>query len=300
MLAPGPAGERADRQGRHDHAVLSLGPGALPGARRGRQAVRRSRRRSCSRPSSVVTKGADRYSDSLPQGRGRSRSTRRSAPSSSPATRCTVIVSKGPAPLTVPNVIGKNLNEARQILAAARPAAAGRDVQGQRQAARTRCSSRPRPTAPASRRAPRSSSRSARARRWSPCRGWSTCRASRPSRCCESQTLTVAHRRATPTAPCPGQNPPENTPGAAAVPQIVLTLPVTPGRSVRTRRPRVGWPEAALPYVDAAGSEAVQVYVSNSRGWALPPGDPAQDDAVPRRAARERGRAGRTSTRRCW
>ena len=40
-----------------------------------------------------------------------------------------------------------------------------------------------------------------------------------------------------------------------------------------------GLARAALPYVDAAGSEAVQVYVSNSRGWALPPGDPAQDAA---------------------
>jgi deoxyribonuclease-4 len=40
-----------------------------------------------------------------------------------------------------------------------------------------------------------------------------------------------------------------------------------------------GLARAALPYVDAAGSEAVQVYVSNSRGWALPPGDPAQDVA---------------------
>jgi deoxyribonuclease-4 len=29
--------------------------------------------------------------------------------------------------------------------------------------------------------------------------------------------------------------------------------------------------------VDATGSRVVQVYVSNSRGWALPPGDPAQD-----------------------
>ena len=38
-----------------------------------------------------------------------------------------------------------------------------------------------------------------------------------------------------------------------------------------------GLARAALPYADAAGSEAVQVYVSNSRGWALPPGDPAQD-----------------------
>jgi deoxyribonuclease-4 len=38
-----------------------------------------------------------------------------------------------------------------------------------------------------------------------------------------------------------------------------------------------GLARAALPYVDGTGSGAVQVYVSNSRGWALPPGDPAQD-----------------------
>lgn len=38
-----------------------------------------------------------------------------------------------------------------------------------------------------------------------------------------------------------------------------------------------GLAKAALPYLDAACSEVVQVYVSNSRGWALPPGDPAQD-----------------------
>ena len=38
-----------------------------------------------------------------------------------------------------------------------------------------------------------------------------------------------------------------------------------------------GLAKAALPYVDAAGSETLQVYVSNSRGWALPTGDPKQD-----------------------
>jgi deoxyribonuclease-4 len=38
-----------------------------------------------------------------------------------------------------------------------------------------------------------------------------------------------------------------------------------------------GLAKAALPYADAAASEVVQVYVSNSRGWALPSGDPAQD-----------------------
>jgi deoxyribonuclease-4 len=49
-----------------------------------------------------------------------------------------------------------------------------------------------------------------------------------------------------------------------------------------------GLAKAALPYADAAGSEAVQVYVSNSRGWALPPGDPAQDEAF-RGGCAERG-----------
>jgi deoxyribonuclease IV len=49
-----------------------------------------------------------------------------------------------------------------------------------------------------------------------------------------------------------------------------------------------GLARAALPYVDAAGSEVVQVYVSNSRGWALPAGDPAQDEAF-RAGCAERG-----------
>jgi deoxyribonuclease-4 len=40
-----------------------------------------------------------------------------------------------------------------------------------------------------------------------------------------------------------------------------------------------GLAKAALPYLDATGAEVVQVYVGNSRGWALPPGDPAQDEA---------------------
>ncbi|MFF5172044.1 deoxyribonuclease IV [Micromonospora sp. NPDC000089] len=38
-----------------------------------------------------------------------------------------------------------------------------------------------------------------------------------------------------------------------------------------------GLAKAALPYLDATGSRVVQVYVSNSRGWALPAGDPRQD-----------------------
>jgi deoxyribonuclease-4 len=37
--------------------------------------------------------------------------------------------------------------------------------------------------------------------------------------------------------------------------------------------------KACLPYVDATRAEVLQVYVSNPRGWALPAGDPAQDEA---------------------
>ncbi|GAB3265704.1 hypothetical protein GCM10027452_46300 [Micromonospora halotolerans] len=33
-----------------------------------------------------------------------------------------------------------------------------------------------------------------------------------------------------------------------------------------------GLAKAALPYADAAASEVVQVYVSNSRGWPRPAG----------------------------
>jgi deoxyribonuclease-4 len=40
-----------------------------------------------------------------------------------------------------------------------------------------------------------------------------------------------------------------------------------------------GLARSVLPYLDATGAEAVQVYVSNPRGWALAPGDPAQDEA---------------------
>ncbi|MGC4805758.1 deoxyribonuclease IV [Micromonospora sp. DT233] len=54
-------------------------------------------------------------------------------------------------------------------------------------------------------------------------------------------------------------------------------LPV-PHRPVGSHTPTSGGlAKAALPYVDATASEVVQVYVSNSRGWALPTGDPTQD-----------------------
>ncbi|MEV0154641.1 deoxyribonuclease IV [Micromonospora sp. NPDC050686] len=61
-----------------------------------------------------------------------------------------------------------------------------------------------------------------------------------------------------------------------------MTGPATVGpaarRPVGSHTPTSGGlARSVLPYVDAAGSRVVQVYVSNSRGWALPPGDPAQD-----------------------
>jgi deoxyribonuclease-4 len=40
-----------------------------------------------------------------------------------------------------------------------------------------------------------------------------------------------------------------------------------------------GIARAVLPYLDRTGASAVQVYVSNPRGWARGPGDPAQDEA---------------------
>ncbi|NYT94444.1 deoxyribonuclease IV [Salinispora sp. H7-4] len=49
-----------------------------------------------------------------------------------------------------------------------------------------------------------------------------------------------------------------------------------------------GLAKAALPYLDATGAEVAQVYVSNSRGWALPPGNPTQD-ALFRAGCAERG-----------
>ncbi|HEX6870288.1 MAG TPA: deoxyribonuclease IV [Micromonosporaceae bacterium] len=40
-----------------------------------------------------------------------------------------------------------------------------------------------------------------------------------------------------------------------------------------------GLAKAALPYLDSAAARAVQVFVSNPRGWALAGGNPAQDEA---------------------
>ncbi|MDG4832203.1 deoxyribonuclease IV [Solwaraspora sp. WMMD1047] len=66
---------------------------------------------------------------------------------------------------------------------------------------------------------------------------------------------------------------------------------MAPDRPIGSHTPAGGGlARTALPYADAAGAEAVQVYVSNSRGWALPPGDPAQDTAF-RAGCADRGLA---------
>ncbi len=49
-----------------------------------------------------------------------------------------------------------------------------------------------------------------------------------------------------------------------------------------------GLAKAGLPYLDRSAAQAIQVYVSNPRGWALSAGDPAQDEAF-RDGCTERG-----------
>ncbi|MGK5630624.1 deoxyribonuclease IV [Streptomyces sp. URMC 123] len=60
----------------------------------------------------------------------------------------------------------------------------------------------------------------------------------------------------------------------------------SPGSPLRARNPIGGHVPVAgglartgLAYARGIGAEAVQVFVANPRGWALPPGNPAQDEA---------------------
>ncbi|MGC5051878.1 deoxyribonuclease IV [Micromonospora sp. DT48] len=58
-----------------------------------------------------------------------------------------------------------------------------------------------------------------------------------------------------------------------------MTAAVPGHRPIGSHTPTSGGlAKAALPYIDAAGSEVAQVYVGNSRGWAMPAGDPVQDE----------------------
>ncbi|QGN47665.1 Stk1 family PASTA domain-containing Ser/Thr kinase [Micromonospora sp. WMMD558] len=63
-----------------------------------------------------VVKGAARYDDSLPAGVVMATDPK-AGTEAKPGDKVTVILSKGKAPISVPNLVGKNLNEARGILA---------------------------------------------------------------------------------------------------------------------------------------------------------------------------------------
>ncbi|TDB75080.1 Stk1 family PASTA domain-containing Ser/Thr kinase [Micromonospora sp. KC723] len=63
----------------------------------------------------VAVKGATRYDDNLPAGVVVDSNPKVGA-EVKPGTRVTLVLSKGRAPITVPNLVGKNLNEARATL----------------------------------------------------------------------------------------------------------------------------------------------------------------------------------------
>ncbi|MEO3775644.1 Stk1 family PASTA domain-containing Ser/Thr kinase [Micromonospora sp. B11E3] len=63
----------------------------------------------------VVTKGSPRYDDNLPEGVVVDTDPKVGA-EVRPGTKVTVILSKGKAPITVPSLVGRNVNEARAIL----------------------------------------------------------------------------------------------------------------------------------------------------------------------------------------
>ena len=171
VLTQDPPRDRADRQGRHDHAVPVAGPGALPGAGRGRQGSSTPPRASSSRPSSSVTQGADRVQRQPARGRRDRAPTRRSAPSSSPATQVHRDGQQGPR---ADHRARRGRQEHQRGPARSCSSWASSrwsSVQGRATSPRTGDRADARRTAPASRRARRSSSRSARARRWSSCRG---------------------------------------------------------------------------------------------------------------------------------
>jgi deoxyribonuclease-4 len=57
-------------------------------------------------------------------------------------------------------------------------------------------------------------------------------------------------------------------------------MPAVLTRPIGTHAPVAGGlAKGALPYIDVTAAQAVQVFVSNPRGWSLSDGDPAQDEA---------------------
>ena len=154
---PESAGPRPDRSRRHHHADPVQGPGAIRRPGRDRQAVRR-RRSPTSRALNLVAKRSDVYNDTVPGRRRDRRSARRPARCFSAGASVTLTVSKGKAPITVPNVDRPGLQHGRGT--AHRPWPDGRsDAEGSSdKPAGTVIAQSPR-AAPASRRAPRSRSR---------------------------------------------------------------------------------------------------------------------------------------------
>jgi deoxyribonuclease-4 len=67
---------------------------------------------------------------------------------------------------------------------------------------------------------------------------------------------------------------------AAQAPSAASTAPAGGlVRRIGAHVPTAGGLAKSLPYADTVAAEVMQVYVSNPRGWALSPGDPAQDSA---------------------
>ena len=226
-----------------------------------------------------------------------------------PNTTITVTVSKGKAPITVPKVVGMDFNTANQtltnlgltvaqtqkqsdqpagqVIAQSIPARLGR---GHRRVNHSDRQHRTAAGAGAERVRPRLLLRPGRA---DPAAVWPP----------GGQGGRLPRRAGAPTEPAAGH---DGHPGHAgtAVGHALTEIPVPrdsdmPGRAARTRSGTTapdgatnaswrigahvpaagGLARASLPYIEATGANVVQVYVSNPRGWALSPGDPAQDEA---------------------
>jgi deoxyribonuclease-4 len=89
---------------------------------------------------------------------------------------------------------------------------------------------------------------------------------------------TPSDRTRAPTGQRPTGSAPSPADPAASHPTASPARPPRP--LIGAHAPTAGGlAKAALPYLDATDATAVQVFVSNPRGWALSAGDPAQDEA---------------------
>ena len=155
--------------------------------------------------------GGGKYSDEVPKGIVIS-SNPKSGGSLKRGETVTVTVSKGRAPITVPDLNGKNINEARSILQGLGLSVV-EQYKDSDQPADQVIGQTPERAAPAWRRTPRSSWTSARARRRWWCRRSSTCRCQQARQTLEALGLRV-RIDLNPAAIVRAQNPGENTPVA--------------------------------------------------------------------------------------